>query len=96
MKTEKIVLVACVVGVAALLLGGDAFAQSVNLNSAFTNASSQLRSYAKTGITIGGFICTMISLGVAGWKFMNKEPAAVWQIVGVVVGGVLFMAAQAL
>lgn len=95
MKTERIVLIAAV-GLLAMVVCGDALAQTVNLNGAFSQASSQLRSYAKTGMTVAGFISTTISLGIAGWKFMNKEPNAVWQVVGVVVGGVLFMVGQSL
>lgn len=100
MKTKTIVLSAGLAAAAFLLLSSDAFAQvrggGVNLSGAFTTAGSDLKSYARTGMTIAGFITTVVSLGTAGFKFMQKEPQAVWNIVGVVVGAALFAVAQGL
>ncbi len=81
-------------GLGAFLLGfHDAFAD-VDLQSGFDEASSKFRKYVKQGITIAALICTVVSLGIGGWKFMNRDPHAVWYLVGVVCGGIVFGVAQ--
>ena len=78
---------------AAFLLGvHDAWAQ--DLQAGFDEASSKFRRYVKQGVTIAALICTVVSLGMGGWRFMNKDPGAVWYLVGVVAGGIVFGIAQ--
>jgi hypothetical protein len=80
-------------GLVAFLLGvHDATAQ--DLQSGFDEASTKFRKYVKQGAAIGALICTIVSLCIGGWKFMNKDPGAVWYLVGVVAGGIVFGIAQ--
>jgi hypothetical protein len=84
---------ALVVAISAFLLGvHDAYA--VDLSSGFTEAGNKYKSYVKQGISLAGLLCTVISLGMGGFKFMNKDPGAVWYVLGVVGGAVLFGVAQ--
>jgi hypothetical protein len=78
----------------AIAVGAREAHAQVDLTAGFQTASSQLSSYVKTGITLAGLICTVVSLGMGAWKFMNKDPHAVWYLVGVVAGGVLFGVAR--
>jgi hypothetical protein len=77
----------------AFMLGvQDAAAQ--DLQAGFDEASNKFRRYVKQGAAIGALICTIVSLCIGGWKFMNKDPGAVWYLVGVVAGGIVFGIAQ--
>lgn len=81
-----------------LLFSGDALAtvDAVSLDRAFTNQSESLRSLARTGIKFAGWLCMLVSLGFVGWKLANKDPSAIWHLVGVVAAGAMFALAAAL
>jgi hypothetical protein len=85
---------ATLVGCAIVCIAPMVFAQAApDLSAAFSEAETSIRSYLKIGIGVAGAVSVAVGIGLAGWKFVNKEPQAIWSLVGVVAGAALFVAA---
>jgi hypothetical protein len=83
--------------VLSMVHAGTALAGSgVDLNAGIDTASTSLKGYVGKGVAVAGLLCMVISLGIGGFKFMNKDPHAVWFLIGVVAGGVIFGVASGL
>lgn len=85
---------ALVAGVASLLLGFQVFAQDIA--AGVDDASSQFKSLIGKGVAVAALVVAVISLSMAGFRFSQKDPHAVWYLAGTLVGGVLFAVAKSM
>jgi uncharacterized membrane protein len=83
--------VACTVAVLVLASSGVVLAQ--DLQAGFEQASTSLRGLIATGVAVISGIIAVVGLMMTAFKFSQKDPGAIWNLVGTAAAGVLCAAA---